>query len=74
MIERLLNRGKTSGRIDDNPETIKKRIATFQNETAPIIARYEVQHTNIKVNAEQEIEKVFDDLRSALVEKGFKPI
>ena len=25
MLDRLLERGKTSGRVDDNPESIKKR-------------------------------------------------
>lgn len=30
MEERLINRGKTSGRIDDNPESIKKRFKTFE--------------------------------------------
>merc|ERR1711997_607732 len=29
MTERLLNRGKSSGRVDDNEETIKKRLNTF---------------------------------------------
>ena len=29
MRRRLLNRGKTSGRLDDNPEVIEKRLITF---------------------------------------------
>ena len=29
MLQRLLNRGKTSGRADDNEESIKKRFKTF---------------------------------------------
>ena len=29
MTQRLLYRGKTSGRVDDNEETVKKRLATF---------------------------------------------
>ena len=29
MVARLVNRGKTSGRADDNEETIKKRLETF---------------------------------------------
>jgi len=29
MEERMLERAKTSGRSDDNPETIKKRLETF---------------------------------------------
>ena len=27
---RILERGKTSGRADDNPEAIRKRLATFK--------------------------------------------
>jgi len=37
MEKRLLERGKTSGRADDNAETIKKRFETFMNETKPIV-------------------------------------
>jgi len=29
MEQRLLKRGETSGRSDDNPEAIKKRFETF---------------------------------------------
>jgi UMP-CMP kinase len=35
MEKRILGRGE--GRIDDNPETIKKRFDTFTNETMPIV-------------------------------------
>ncbi len=41
MEQRLLHRGKTSGRNDDNPETIKKRFDTFTNETKPVIDMFE---------------------------------
>lgn len=37
MVERLLNRAKTSGRVDDNEETIKKRLMTFENQTLPVL-------------------------------------
>ncbi|XP_042896754.1 adenylate kinase isoenzyme 1 [Parasteatoda tepidariorum] len=40
MIERLLNRGKTSGRADDNAETIAKRLETFHKFTQPILDYY----------------------------------
>ena len=40
MVERLLNRAKTSGRVDDNEETIKKRLATFHKHTEPVIEYY----------------------------------
>ena len=35
MVERLMERGKTSGRVDDNEETIRKRFHTFQQATLP---------------------------------------
>ena len=37
MVERLLNRAKTSGRVDDNEETIRKRLKTFENQTLPVL-------------------------------------
>ena len=36
LTERLINRGKTSGRADDNEETIKKRFAVYHSQTAPL--------------------------------------
>lgn len=41
LMERLINRGKTSGRADDNAETIKKRLDVYHSQTAPLIAWYE---------------------------------
>ena len=41
MVERLLERGKTSGRVDDNEETIRKRFLTFQQATLPVIEHYQ---------------------------------
>ena len=45
MEERLLSRGKTSGRSDDNAETIKKRFKTFQviSFVRPLALRHSMQ-------------------------------
>lgn len=40
MTQRLLKRGQTSGRVDDNEETIKKRLDTFHKHSEPVIAAY----------------------------------
>ncbi|KAK1334106.1 hypothetical protein QTO34_005106 [Cnephaeus nilssonii] len=37
MTKRLLKRGETSGRVDDNEETIKKRLDTYYKATEPVI-------------------------------------
>lgn len=41
MTQRLLKRGETSGRVDDNEETIKKRLETYYNATEPVISFYD---------------------------------
>lgn len=41
MLKRLLKRGESSGRVDDNEETIKKRLETYYQATEPVIAFYE---------------------------------
>ncbi len=44
MTKRLLHRGQTSGRVDDNEETIKKRLQTFHKQTMPVLDLYERQN------------------------------
>jgi hypothetical protein len=40
MEERLLKRAQTSGRADDNAETIRKRFKTFVEQSKPVIDHY----------------------------------
>lgn len=40
LVERLLGRAKTSGRVDDNEETIKKRLHTFNTHNDQVIQLY----------------------------------
>jgi hypothetical protein len=40
LQERLLERGKTSGRSDDNLESIKKRFRTFHEQSEPVINEF----------------------------------
>ena len=41
LIDRLMLRGKTSGRSEDNLETIKKRLEVYHNQTKPVTEYYE---------------------------------
>ena len=41
MTARLLKRAESSGRVDDNEETIKKRLETFFAQTLPVVQHYE---------------------------------
>lgn len=40
LTDRLLKRGQSSGRVDDNEETIKKRLNTFHQHSQPVIQNY----------------------------------
>ena len=44
MTQRLLKRGETSGRVDDNEATIRKRLGTFHSLTQPVIDHYRAQN------------------------------
>jgi len=49
LTDRLLGRAKTSGREDDNIESILKRFRTYKEETMPVIEHYQSQNKIIKV-------------------------
>ncbi|KAK1240974.1 hypothetical protein MKX07_006407 [Trichoderma sp. CBMAI-0711] len=69
MEERLLERGKTSGRTDDNAESIRKRFRTFVETSMPVVNYYESQGKVIKVDATPAPEDVFKTTNKLLTEK-----
>jgi len=58
MLERLLERGKTSGREDDNIEVIKKRFKTYQEQTMPVIKYYDRQGKVKEIDSSASVEAV----------------
>jgi adenylate kinase len=59
LIQRLIERGKVSGRADDNLNTIRHRIAVYHNQTEPIAHYYLHQGNYFAVNGNQPVEDVF---------------
>eukprot|EP00118_Oscarella_pearsei_P003891 m.16183 g.16183 ORF g.16183 m.16183 type:complete len:962 (+) comp26771_c0_seq3:595-3480(+) len=74
MMERLLERGKSSGRADDNEETIKKRFLTFRESTLPVLNLFNENGKLRKINADRSIDEVFQDTSRVLEEAGFSPV
>ena len=63
IIQRIKLRGATSGRPDDNDETIiRNRIAVYKNETAPVYDYYAEQSKSHSINGIGEIDEIFDRL------------
>ena len=63
LVDRLLNRGKTSGRSDDiNEEIIRARIMEYENKTSPVAGYYEQFGKFVRIKGEGDIEEIFDAL------------
>ena len=63
LKRRLLERGKISGRSDDqNEEKIDNRIRVYNDETMPVADYYRKQSKFVAVNGVGEIEDIFNNL------------
>lgn len=63
IVQRILRRGQTSGRPDDNDESIvRNRINVYNQETAPVFDHYHQSGKSVKVNGLGTIDDIFDRL------------
>jgi len=70
MLKRLLERAKTSGREDDNVESIKKRFRTYKTDTMPVIEYYSAKGKVAEVDSSGSVEEVHK-LASAVIKDVF---
>ena len=63
LVKRLLKRGETSGRSDDNNENvIRARIVEYQNKTAVVADYYKQFDKVVMVNGEGTVDNIFERL------------
>jgi UMP-CMP kinase len=76
MERRLLERGKTSGRADDNADSIRKRFRTFVDTSMPVVDYFERQDRVARIRADLPPDDVYAATRAEiskrLGDKGFK--
>lgn len=60
--------GELYQRNDDNEETVTNRIKVYEAETSPLIEYYTKQGVILNIDGQQDISKVFDDIKAALGE------
>ncbi|CAE7124803.1 unnamed protein product [Rhizoctonia solani] len=72
MLKRLLERGKTSGREDDNVESIKKRFRTFVETSMPVVDKYRAEGKLVSIDSTRPIEVVHADVSKVLREEFTK--
>ena len=67
IVQRILNSGKTSGRDDDNDETIiRNRIDVYKRETTPVFDYYDERGKSQKVDGLGTIKEIFERLCAAI--------
>jgi len=69
MQRRLLERGKTSGRSDDNAESIKKRFKTFVETSMPVVDYFEGEGRVVKVVATKTPDEVYKETKEKLEQR-----
>ena len=66
LMVRLIKRGQETGRADDNEETIKKRLAVYNSQTAPLIQWYKDEGKHRLINGHGSLEQIFENIRKAI--------
>ncbi len=66
LVTRLVERGKTSGRADDNEETIKKRLGVYHAQTSPLIEWFDAQGKRYAIDGLGAMERIFEDICSVI--------
>lgn len=59
LVKRLLNRGKETGRSDDNLETINNRIDVYNRQTIPVTYYYGKMRKHAAVDGMGSVDEIF---------------
>jgi adenylate kinase len=66
LINRLLERGKVSGRSDDNLETIQERLQVYHNQTSPLKSFYDEKGTLAGIKGTGSVDEIFGRVSDVL--------
>jgi adenylate kinase len=66
LIKRLLERGKLSGRSDDNAETIQLRLNVYHSQTVPLADYYRKKRKYVPIEGVGSIEQIFHHIKDAV--------
>jgi adenylate kinase len=66
LVERILSRAEVEGRADDTPDVVRKRLAVFDEATAPLVDYYRGRGLLHVVDAARPADQVTAEILSAL--------
>lgn len=66
LVQRMIQRGKDTGRADDNEETIKNRLKVYHEQTAPLQDYYKTEGKYIPVKGSGVVDEIFEEIARGL--------
>ncbi len=69
LIRRMLQRGKETGRADDNIDTITKRLKVYHEQTAPLREYYKQEGNYLPVEGSGDVDRIFFDIKTRINER-----
>ena len=66
LVKRLLNRGKETGRSDDNLETINNRIDVYNRQTIPVTYYYDKMRKHAAVKGTGTVDQIFERIQKVI--------
>lgn len=66
LMQRLIKRGIDSGRSDDNPETIAKRLKVYHTQTSPLRDFYQERGQYRRIEGKGDPDKIFNDITACV--------
>lgn len=66
LMDRMIKRGKETGRADDTPETIKERLKVYHDQTHPLREYYTQEGKYLPVNGSGVVDEIFNQIADGL--------
>lgn len=66
LVKRMLERGKASGRSDDNIETIHKRLEVYHKQTSPLKEYYISKGNYHPIDGNKSVDEIFSSITETL--------
>lgn len=66
LVSRLAGRAKEEGRADDNPDSVRKRLQVYEDQTAPVVEYFQSKGKLARVDGVGKMEDVFARITAAI--------
>lgn len=75
LERRMRDRQKNEHRVDDTPETIRRRMRVFHAQTAPVLSYYETRQLVVSIDGQGGMDAVYERICAAVEQqRGSAPV